>query len=103
MPVTIKMSAHHIHPLNSPPVKIVICGSTPELGNWDVSKGVELKSFAVSSHIGHVSSLHEGPDDDIVRPTSKQEMTMQKLSDIPRSFSRTKWLTPCGHCPCWAS
>lgn len=42
--VTMSMSAHHIHPLNSPPVKIVVAGDCEELGNWDITKGVELKS-----------------------------------------------------------
>uniref|UniRef100_A0A7S0TYE1 CBM20 domain-containing protein n=1 Tax=Hemiselmis andersenii TaxID=464988 RepID=A0A7S0TYE1_HEMAN len=44
VPVTVKVSAHHIHPINSPPVKVVICGEGPELGNWELGKGVELKS-----------------------------------------------------------
>lgn len=49
VPVTIKVSAHHIHPINSPPVKVVICGEGPQLGNWDVTKGVELKSVHVDT------------------------------------------------------
>jgi len=44
VPVTIKVSAHHIHPINSPPVKVVICGEGPELGNWDIAKSIELKA-----------------------------------------------------------
>jgi hypothetical protein len=44
-----QMSAHHIHPINSPPVKVVVAGDCEELGNWDITKAVELKSQQVTS------------------------------------------------------
>mmetsp|Transcript_36961 Transcript_36961/g.87549 ORF Transcript_36961/g.87549 Transcript_36961/m.87549 type:complete len:207 (-) Transcript_36961:266-886(-) len=40
--VTFEVTVHHIRTANSPPCKVVIVGSTPELGEWDVSKGVSL-------------------------------------------------------------
>lgn len=43
-PCRVQMTAHHIHPKNSPPVKVVVCGGCDELGNWDIAKGIELKA-----------------------------------------------------------
>jgi hypothetical protein len=48
MHVAWQVSVHHIHPINSPPVKVVIVGNTPELGDWDVNKAVTLESDPVS-------------------------------------------------------
>jgi len=42
--VTLTVSVPHIRSVNAPPTKVVIVGSLPELGAWDVRKGVTLVS-----------------------------------------------------------
>lgn len=42
--VTLTVTVHHIRSMHAPPTKVVIVGSLPELGNWDVKKGVTLVS-----------------------------------------------------------
>jgi len=42
--VTVTVTVAHIRSVNAPPTKVVIVGSVPELGNWDVKKGMTLVS-----------------------------------------------------------
>nr|CAI77917.1 putative starch binding domain protein [Guillardia theta] len=40
--VTFEVSVHHLRPANGPPVKVMVVGNTPDLGQWDASKGISL-------------------------------------------------------------
>eukprot|EP00918_Siedleckia_nematoides_P001700 GHVU01004035.1.p1 GENE.GHVU01004035.1~~GHVU01004035.1.p1 ORF type:complete len:178 (+),score=46.46 GHVU01004035.1:3-536(+) len=42
--VTVTVTVPHIRSVNAPPTKVVVVGSVPELGSWDVKKGVTLVS-----------------------------------------------------------
>lgn len=42
--VTVTVTVPHIRSVNAPATKVVIVGSVPELGAWDVKKGVTLVS-----------------------------------------------------------
>mmetsp|Transcript_1376 Transcript_1376/g.3168 ORF Transcript_1376/g.3168 Transcript_1376/m.3168 type:complete len:204 (+) Transcript_1376:42-653(+) len=40
--VTFEVSVPHIRPAHGPPVKVMIVGSTPELGDWKPEQGISL-------------------------------------------------------------
>mmetsp|Transcript_36723 Transcript_36723/g.90382 ORF Transcript_36723/g.90382 Transcript_36723/m.90382 type:complete len:278 (+) Transcript_36723:66-899(+) len=58
VPVTLECSVLHIKPINSPKVKVVVCGDGPELGEWDIAKGITLEVMQVSGPSKDSFPLH---------------------------------------------